>query len=165
MGCGCKVKEHTRKKLELLALAEKMEDYVHKLKNGFERGENGLKKISTPTSERCFRQVLGDISYDFLYKTLEEIHKLMYGNTPEWKRQVTDYVEGWTFIQNQVLFNLRLMGDNITKITSAAIIGQGILLPAERNALQREVDQYSDQLVEIAARFHFLYISGAPLDI
>jgi len=161
MGCGCKVKEHTRKKLEFKALAEKMEEYVHQLHIGFERGENGLKKISTPTSERCLRTVLGDISYDYLYKLLEEIQKLMYGNTPEWKRNISDYVQGWTFIQNQVLYNLRLMGDNITKITSAALIGQGILIDAERNALQREVDQYADQIVEIAT--YTIGPNGSPL--
>merc|ERR1712159_452966 len=161
MGCGCKVKEHTRKKLEFKALAEKMEEYVHQLQIGFQRGENGLKKISTPTSERCLRTVLRDISYEYLYKLLEEIQKLMYGNTPEWKRRITDYVEGWTFIQNQVLFNLRLMSDNVTKITSAAIIGQGILIDAERNALQREVDQYADQIIEIAT--YTIGPNGSPL--
>jgi hypothetical protein len=53
------------------------------------------------------------------------------------------------------------MSDNITKITSAAIIGQGILIDAERNALQREVDQYADQIVEIAT--YTIGPNGSPL--
>ena len=74
----------------------------------------------------------------------------MYGNTPEWKRRVTDYVNGWVFIQNQVLYNLRLIQDLFTNLTSAAIMGEGIMQPAERYALQEEVNQMARKVISIA---------------
>ena len=150
MGYNCKVKEYTKKKKNFQKLAAKLEYYSHILKVGFSKGENGAKKISTPSAEKYLREALGNISYENLYKIEENIQNLMYGNTPEWKRKITEYVNSWLFIQNQILYNLRLINDNLTKIASAAIIGQGMLQIIERNALQREVDIYADRIIEIA---------------
>ena len=150
MGSNSDVKKYTQRKIEYQNLAASLEHYVNILRDGFQRGESLPKKISTPSSERQLRKAVGDFSYENVIKLTENIEKLMYHNTPEWKRKITQYVEGWTFIQKQVLFNLRTMQDLITKITSAAVIGQQVLANNERNALQREVDQYADQIIELS---------------
>lgn len=150
MGNGCKVKEYTKKKIKFAKLAEGLSDFVVMLKNGFERGENLPKKIMVPSVERQLKESIGDNLYSLVLTNLEEIESLMYGNTPEWKRRVTDYVNGWVFIQNQVLYNLRLIQDLFTNLTSAAIMGEGVMQPAERYALQEEVNQIARKVILIA---------------
>jgi len=150
MGNGCRVKEFTKKKIKYAKLSEGLADFVIMLKNGFERGENLPKKIMVPSVERQLKESIGDNLYSHILTNLEEIESLMYGNTPEWKRRVTDYVNGWVFIQNQVLYNLRLIQDLFTNLTSAAIMGEGIMQPAERYALQEEVNQIARKVISIA---------------
>lgn len=148
MGCSCKVKELTRKKQHLQKLATKIADYVYSLKVGFNQGKSNAKILSTPLAQRELTEALGQYTYDYVIRTAEDISQLMYGNTPEWKRKVSEYVNGWLFIQMQILNGLRFALDITTQMTSLSIICEGIMQPNERIAAEQEMGQLCARLVQ-----------------
>ena len=132
MGYNSKVRKLIDKRKEMNDLSIKMHDYLNNLKLGFKQGNFNIKLLTNRVVEKDLTRALGEIQYKNLVLMANDIIKLLINNSYEWKKTVIEYVNGWLFIQKQILNSLLYSFDITKQMLSLSLICQSIMQPHER---------------------------------
>jgi len=150
MGNDNKIKEYLVTKKKLNKLNKFINDLSEELKYSFDKKTSVNFKILSSENENILIEAMGIQYYERFIALFDKLSSILYGNSNSWKHRISNYINGWISIQEQVLMNLRDIQDNLTKLTSICIIGKGVLSNNERDSLQREADICAMNIIDIA---------------
>ena len=150
MGNDNKIKEYLSTKKKLIKIMKCMNEISEEIKFSFDKRTFINNNILSSENKNILIEAMGKQYYERFITLFDNLSTILYGNSNSWKQRISDYINGWVLIQEQVLMNLRDIQDNLTKLTSITILGKNVLSNQERDTLQREADIYANNIIDIS---------------